>query len=206
MDAGNYHEQMLIRLIDRLEAATSRLEDIATSTTLPEHQRSPSTANGTKTIAASPAPAAAPVPRAMPEPLPDSVEDFDSFILDTVTKYVKLSEGVGGPVAEQARQVLKAFSGQSRFILITTKTKKPDMNNPAMMELLKPLQDSITAVNDLRDANRGSPVFNHLSAVSESIGVLAWVTIDTKPHKHVEDMAGSAQYWGNRVLKEFKDK
>jgi adenylyl cyclase-associated protein len=74
------------------------------------------------------------------------------------------------------------------------------------MELLKPLQESISAISDIRDANRGSPVFDQLSAVSESIGVLAWVTVEPKPHKHVDESLGSAQYWGNRVLKEYKDK
>ena len=74
------------------------------------------------------------------------------------------------------------------------------------MQLLKPLQESISAVNDIRDANRGGPVFNQLSAVAESIGVLAWVTVEPKPHKHVDESLGSAQYFGNRVLKEYKDK
>jgi adenylyl cyclase-associated protein len=80
------------------------------------------------------------------------------------------------------------------------------MNSPAFMELLKPLQESISAVTDIRDASRGKPAFNHLSTVSESISVLAWVTVDPKPHKHVEESLGSAQYWGNRILKEYKDK
>jgi len=74
------------------------------------------------------------------------------------------------------------------------------------MELLKPLQDSITVITELREKNRGSPVFNQLSAVSESIAVLAWVTLESKPHKYVEDQRASAQYWGNRVLKEYKEK
>lgn len=74
------------------------------------------------------------------------------------------------------------------------------------MELLKPLQESISAVTDIRDANRGKPTFNHLSTVSESISVLAWVTVEPKPHKHVEESVGSAQYWGNRILREYKDK
>ena len=102
--------------------------------------------------------------------------------------------------------MLKGFAGQRRFILISTKAKKPDMGSAVMMDLLKPLQESIAATNDIRDDNRGSPLFNHLSAVSESISLHAWVTMDTKPHKHVEASAGSAEYWGNRVLKEFKDK
>lgn len=75
-----------------------------------------------------------------------------------------------------------------------------------MQDLLKPLTAQIEVVNSIREANRGKPEFNQLSAVSESISVFAWVTFDTKPAKHVEESLGSAQYWGNRVLKEFKEK
>ena len=80
------------------------------------------------------------------------------------------------------------------------------MQSPIFMELLKPLQQMISAISEIREANRSSPVFHHLSAVSESIGVLAWVTVDPKPHKHVEESLNSAQFWGNRVLKEYKEK
>ncbi len=80
------------------------------------------------------------------------------------------------------------------------------MSSSVFLELVKPLQEAMSAVSDIRDANRGSPTFNNLSTVSESIAVLAWVTVDPKPHKHVEESLGSAQYWGNRVLKEYKDK
>jgi len=90
--------------------------------------------------------------------------------------------------------------------MITTKAKKPDIMSPSYMELLKPLQDELQAVSSIRDRNRGSPLFNQLSTVSESISVLAWVTVDTKPFKHVEESLGSAQYWGNRVVRENKEK
>lgn len=80
------------------------------------------------------------------------------------------------------------------------------MRGPVFAELLAPLQKGIQSVSDIRDANRGKPTFNQLSAVSESIGVLAWITMEPKPYKHVEDSLGSAQYWGNRVLKEYKEK
>ena len=90
--------------------------------------------------------------------------------------------------------------------MITTKAKKPDTSSSAFVDLLKPLQDGIQIVSDIRDRNRGSPMFNNLSTVSESMTVLAWVTIDTKPFKHVEDSLVSAQYWGNRVIKEYKEK
>ncbi|KAK0102814.1 hypothetical protein ONS96_005449 [Cadophora gregata f. sp. sojae] len=202
MAANNMHN--LTTLIKRLEAATSRLEDMASSSVeIPAINGAPTPAP-TGPLPAPPV-AKAPSPKPVQEALPESVEDFDAFIAGTVKKYVNLSDELGGPVAEQASSVLRAFAGQRKFILITTKAKKPDMSSPVFMQLLKPLQDSITSVSELRDANRGSPVFNQLSAVSESIGVLAWVTMDSKPHKHVEESLGSAQYWGNRVLKEFKE-
>ncbi|KAH7384781.1 adenylate cyclase associated N terminal-domain-containing protein [Cadophora sp. MPI-SDFR-AT-0126] len=202
MAANNMHN--LTTLIKRLEAATSRLEDMASSSIdIPAINGAPTPAP-TGPLPAPPV-AKAPSPKPVQEALPESVEDFDAFIAGTVKKFVNLSDELGGPVAEQASSVLRAFAGQRKFILITTKAKKPDMSSPVFMQLLKPLQDSITSVSELRDANRGSPVFNQLSAVSESIGVLAWVTMDSKPHKHVEESLGSAQYWGNRVLKEYKE-
>lgn len=73
-------------------------------------------------------------------------------------------------------------------------------------DLLKPINESLIAVTNIKESNRGSPMFSQLSAVAEGIMVLAWVTVDTRPYKHVEESLGSAQFFGNRVLKEFKDK
>ncbi|KAF8859488.1 hypothetical protein BDZ45DRAFT_357966 [Acephala macrosclerotiorum] len=193
-------------IINRLEAATSRLEDMAASAIDLNGAPTPAP-TGPLPPPPTTARAAPPeLPKPVVEPLPESVEDFDAFITGPVKKYVNLSDELGGLVAEQASAVLRAFAEQRKFILITTKAKKPDMNSPVFMQLLKPFNQLISTVTELREANRGSPMFNQLSAVSESISVLAWVTADTKPHKVVEENLGSAQYWGNRVLKEYKEK
>lgn len=73
-------------------------------------------------------------------------------------------------------------------------------------DLLKPINDALMAVGDLKDSNRPDPMYTELSAVADGIMMLAWVTIDNRPHKHVEECLGSAQFFGNRVLKEQKDK
>ncbi|RFU24619.1 hypothetical protein B7463_g11717, partial [Scytalidium lignicola] len=201
MDSG------LTALLNRLEAATSRLEDMAST--------SFGNTNGSAPTIVAPAPAPAPAPpppapaappKPIEEPIPESIEEFDEFVNTTVKKYFTISEEIGGAVGKQAGSVLAAFEGQRKFLLITTKAKKPAMSSQTFMQLLKPLEQSIMAVTEIREANRGSSLFNNLSAVSESIGVLAWITIEPKPYKHVEESLGSAQYWGNRVLKEYKDK
>lgn len=74
------------------------------------------------------------------------------------------------------------------------------------MEILKDLQAMMGAVNDIREANRASPLFTHLTTVSEGIAVLAWITIDPKPADYVAEILSPAQYHGNRVIKEYKEK
>ena len=100
-----------------------------------------------------------------------------------------------------------ALIGQRRFLLISSKAKKTtDVSSKDFLELVKPMHEGIVSANDIRDSNRANPSFNQLSTVSESVNFVAWVTLDTKPHKHVEESLGSGQYWGNRVLKEFKER
>lgn len=62
------------------------------------------------------------------------------------------------------------------------------------------------AVNDIREGNRGSPLFTHLTTVSEGISVLGWVTIEPKPADYVTEVLSSAQFYGNRIIKEYKEK
>lgn len=213
------HNPRLTDLLARLEAATSRLEDIASSTieipqavpALQETLATPASgASKTSSNATSAAPAAAPPAPAADEPLPDSIDDFDAFLKTSIAKYSKLSQQVGGLIAEQAAKVTKGFQEERKFLLITTKAKKPNLSNSDDMDayqaLLKPINESLMAVVNIKESNRGSPVANQLSAVADGIMMLAWVTDEAKPHKHVENTLGSAQYYGNRVIKDFKDK
>ena len=108
--------------------------------------------------------------------------------------------------SHQAASVLKAFNAERKFLVITTKAKKPEIQSPIYMEILKELQSTVGAVNDVTTANRGSPLFNHLSTVSEGIAMLVWITVEPKPAPYVAETLSSAQYWGNRVLKEYKDR
>jgi adenylyl cyclase-associated protein len=100
----------LTPIIRRLEAATSRLEDMASAVV-----EAPKT-NGASPVVAAAAPAAAvasqpAAPKTVAEPLPQMIEDFDTFIETAVNKYVNLSNEIGGPVAEQVHSHVSSFSG-----------------------------------------------------------------------------------------------
>lgn len=91
---------------NRLEAATSRLEDIATSTELPKDVAVLSQTE-TSPVSDSPAPklpSQAALPNSAPrtnEPMPEAIEEFDQLISSSVDNYVKLSNELGGVVEEQ---------------------------------------------------------------------------------------------------------
>jgi adenylyl cyclase-associated protein len=104
-------QETLTTWITRLEAATSRLEDMVGSTidTSPQPNGVKSiseiTPGATPTPSIPPAPPAAatapPVPKAPVEELPESVEGFDELLSSTIKKYVDASNELGGPVKAQ---------------------------------------------------------------------------------------------------------
>lgn len=102
---------MLTPTARRLEAATSRLEDIASSTEVssdvaaledPSSQPANVSTIASPPVAPSaPTPAPAPAPKPAADPLPETIEDFDSFLNTSVDKYVQASNELGGLVAQQ---------------------------------------------------------------------------------------------------------
>jgi adenylyl cyclase-associated protein len=85
---------------------------------------------------------------------------------------------------------------------VSTKAKKPDVPPPELMTELHKASDNI---NNIKESNRASPLFNHLSAVAEGIVALGWF-FETKPAEFVSEMIGGIEYYGNKVLKEYKEK
>lgn len=102
----------------------------------------------------------------------------------------------------QAQQVQQAFQAERTYLLVSTKAKKPEQQPT---ELMTDLHRHTSSVDELREANRPSPLFTHLSAVSEGIVALGWI-VEKRPADFVTDTLGGAQYYGNKVLKEYKEK
>ncbi|KAL1585786.1 hypothetical protein WHR41_05014 [Cladosporium halotolerans] len=203
----------LTAIIRRLEAATSRLEDIASTSTSFESldngkigqanapRASAPNLPGTAVAGGSPAEAQK---TSAPE-LPPAIKEMDELIDGDVKKFVEASKGIDPLVEGQAETTAKAFRDQRRFIVTSTKAKKPDMASAGFSELIKDLQQDMGSVGDVRDTNRASQMKDHMAMVGEGIGALQWLIMDGKPADFVGEVIGGAQMYGNRVLKAYKE-
>ncbi|KAG9294566.1 hypothetical protein G9A89_008677 [Geosiphon pyriformis] len=195
--------QPLTTLLKRLEAATSRLEDLATSGV---------SAVGVNTNLARNSLSNQPVATSLVSPpsydivdeavLPPALAAYDELIEIPLKHFVELSKRIGG----LSHAVEDIFLAQRDFIFIASQSIKPTTPSETFVELIKPTQQALEKVCEYRENNRPSPFFNHLSTVSEGIGALGWVSVDPKPAPFVGDLKDSSQFYAHRVIKEFKDK
>ncbi|XP_066922086.1 adenylyl cyclase-associated protein-like isoform X2 [Clytia hemisphaerica] len=134
---------------------------------------------------------------------PDWYDDYVAFHKENFDSFLKATEGLGGDVASIGKLVGNAFSAHKDVVTIAARNGRPSGSD--LPTILIPLSNAITAVQEFRDANRKSAQFNHLSALSEAIPFLGWVSISPKPGQYVGQMEESAQFYTNKVLKEFKE-
>ncbi|XP_025089872.1 adenylyl cyclase-associated protein 1-like isoform X2 [Pomacea canaliculata] len=133
-----------------------------------------------------------------------SIIAYDEFLKGAVAKFIQNSSAIGGDVQTQAKQVERAFQAQRQFLVAASKSKQPPQN--VLMQLIDPVAKQLTAIQEFREHNRRSEFFNHLSAVSESIAALGWITVSPAPGPYVKEMTDAGTFYTNRVLKDYKDK
>lgn len=129
---------------------------------------------------------------------------FRDVLDGPLATYVSASQKIGGAVGEQAALVLKAFKVQLEYIEMAGSRPQPEQSQ--QVSFLGPLSTLIQQIQGLRDKNRASPFFNHLSAISESVPALGWVTMKPAPAPYIKEMNDAGQFYTNRVLKDWKEK
>ncbi|THH08213.1 hypothetical protein EW145_g2859 [Phellinidium pouzarii] len=210
----NHIEQNLVDLEKGpLQAATSRLEDLTiaqASSTVPKRDDLPGDKGPSNSFSAPPtAPPPPPPPPAVAQmtEVPESVEAFDENIISTKLKvFVDLTKSFASPVViEQVGCVESAFKSLRLAILTASACIKPDAK--AVNVLLEPLRKDVMTVLQVPEKNRKERVwFNHLQVIAEGIPSVGWIEVEPKPGPHVAQMKESAEFYGNKVIKEFKDK
>jgi adenylyl cyclase-associated protein len=69
----------------------------------------------------------------------------------------------------------KGLLATRQLVLIAAESKKPE--SKTLMDIIKPVQEAIASVVSIKDKNRPSPLFSHLSAVADGVPALGWVVV-----------------------------
>ncbi|KAM5158089.1 adenylyl cyclase-associated protein 2 [Mantella aurantiaca] len=171
-------------LMDRLEKAVIRFETALASSTF-----SKSAAND--------------VVNGIDGGIAPYVEAFDTLLAGALEHYLTNSKIIGGDVETHAGLVENAFKAERGFLVYASQHQQPSEDETVL--ILKPVSERILEIQTFREKNRGSQMFNHLSAVSESILALGWIAVTPAPGPYVKEMADAAAFYTNRVLKDYKN-
>ncbi|KAK7899084.1 hypothetical protein WMY93_019937 [Mugilogobius chulae] len=172
-------------LIERLERAVTRLEQLSVTMQAASGLTNGDCVNG------------------IDGDMLQHVEAFDALLRGPVSEYMKHSQAIGSDVEQHAEMVHKALQTQRKFLKMAATHQVPA--KAELHDLLKPISDHIHEIQNFRERHRGSSLFNHLSAVSESIPALGWVAVTLKPGPYVKEMNDAATFYTNRVLKDYKE-
>ena len=90
------------------------------------------------------------------------------------------------------------------FLIESSRSMQPAQD--ILMKFYQQFGKHIEEIQQFREKNRSSQLFNHLSAISESIGAFGWISVSPAPSPYVKEMSDAAQFYTNRVLKDYKEK
>lgn len=181
-------EQAIQNLVQRLEAVTNRLEKVEG-----QLQGGAGAAPAASGNAGSGASGAA------------WVDEFDGFFNENVPKFVELSNKVGNDeLKAQVAAFESALKAHREFLNVASKCDKPD--DATLGKLLENTSKAVGEVISIRDSNRGNSHWNHLSALSESVPALGWVTVSPTPGPFVNEYKGNGEFYSNKILREYKGK
>ncbi|RDB24285.1 Adenylyl cyclase-associated protein [Hypsizygus marmoreus] len=212
--SGGLHS--LATIIKRLEAATSRLEDIASvQAGAPGTERKEVTDGSSTSYPSGSAPLPPPPPPPPPSVAPaappvfedpKSVTAFDEAVIDGKLKpFVELTKSfASASVIDIVGLIEKQFRDLRGFIRLSSSCQKPDQKT--IESLLTPLQADIEVISRAKEANRKDrDWFTHISFLSEAGPSIGWV-VNPKPGPYINDIKESVAYYGNKVMQEFKSK
>ncbi|KKA01073.1 Adenylyl cyclase-associated protein [Hanseniaspora uvarum DSM 2768] len=135
---------------------------------------------------------------------PKAIEEFDLFIAENIKPLLDLSEKIDTSVADAVNLYLEAYVETSKFLEACSMAIKPDMQSAEFGEALKPISSKIQEINEFKEFQRSSKYSSYLSSICEGFPVFSWVTTTT-PQGLVDSYKEAAQFWTNRILKEFRE-
>jgi adenylyl cyclase-associated protein len=110
-------------------------------------------------------------------------------------------------VDKSGTYLLNAWEGVRSIIVLSTRSKAP--TEPLGQALSPYLSKTQEAVKNLRDLRLNRDWDRHQKTLVEMVGALSWILFKPPqqlPAPFVKEALGSAEFWSNRIRKDFKGK
>lgn len=189
-------------VLKRLESTTTRLEDILLESSFLKGGQPTQPVTDTATPPAQ----ASQQPQQPTQAAPAQfIVDYESLLSSQLSQYTSLSQQVGGQIHTQSQHLATLLNQTLDIILIPASNSKPPKNLSSFQNSLSPLIDLVNKVIHLSDTAPSSNQSQQLKTVAEGVPAFGWFTIAPKPAPYIQDFKDAAQFYANRVIKEYKE-
>eukprot|EP00020_Sapocribrum_chincoteaguense_P007281 CAMPEP_0170749540 /NCGR_PEP_ID=MMETSP0437-20130122/10448_1 /TAXON_ID=0 /ORGANISM="Sexangularia sp." /LENGTH=465 /DNA_ID=CAMNT_0011088467 /DNA_START=35 /DNA_END=1429 /DNA_ORIENTATION=+ len=178
-------DAVLNKLVERLESVTKRLESIEGKVGGSGGGSAAASSGGAGDDSAS-------------------VAAFDALVADTLTKFTAASPAIHADVGEAATKFNAAVAELRKLLSVAAVSAAP--SDAELPNVLKPLSTAIQDVTAFRDSKgKPSPVFDHLSTLSEGVACFSWVAIKPAPGPFATQTRAGSEFYSNKLLKQARD-
>ncbi|KAA8499829.1 Adenylyl cyclase-associated protein 1 [Porphyridium purpureum] len=133
---------------------------------------------------------------------PDAFSAFQSIVDGPLAAYVSASKTLGGEVEKQAEAYKKAWLAEVEFLKKAGSMAKPADGGQSMVAEVGAEMGKVMEI--VGAIGPREPFFNHCTAISESVNVLAWVVVDSKPLPFISDAEGAGEFYLSKVMMTYK--
>ena len=135
-----------------------------------------------------------------------AVKAFDAYVKGSVVPLAQTCDSLG-ELENAGTLLLDAWEGVRAIIVLASRAKAPaESLGEALTPYLGKTQEAVKKIRDLRlkrDWDR------HQKTLVEMTGALSWILFKPPqqlPAPFVKEALGSAEFWSNRIRKDFKGK
>ena len=111
--------------------------------------------------------------------------------------------GIHADGMKLSEPIKDAFVGIGPIISAAAKAKKPADVSAVVLPMLKPVQEAAGKIRNLRLPR---DLDNNQRSVEEMMACLSWVLVEKTPVPFVKETLGAAEYYSNKIRREFKNK
>ena len=141
-----------------------------------------------------------------------AVKAYDAYIKECVHPLAEACDNLKG-LQTMGDLLLQAFEGIRTIVVLASRAKLPvgeEHNGHTIVMALQPhLTSTQQAIQSIRELKLDRDWDRHQKAVTEMLGCLSWVLLrapQTLPVPMVKETLASAEFWSNRIRKDFKGK